>query len=228
MAASTRDDPGAYVVSFSGNGTLHGVIKLGRFSPYQLVVFPSGRFLVSGTQGPQHTVPITAIFESSGKQLKTIYEPEDEEFRKKAAGHDSDYFSVELNYDNRAVWEGDAALGSDGNAYLLRAVSPALIYVISPEGEVLRKLHVESPEFGLRPRSLKAAPGRLAIAFTQEHWTMGFTRVVDLRGNVIATYSADDKTIYPGLPGCYTPPTFRYVFAEDGNGKVSLQEAKPE
>lgn len=40
---------------------------------------------------------------------------------------------------------------------------------------------------------LRYSLGRLAIDFLRKNSSIGATRVVDLQGNAIATYSADDK-----------------------------------
>lgn len=149
-AAWSNANRAIYVVEFSSDQTLKGIVRLDAefFMPYQIAVFKSGEFLLSGTLansgGYQHT-PFTAVFASDGRVIKRVYETEDEELKQKAERKDPSVESQLTESGNTAVWHGDVALGSDGNAYLLRATSPALIYVISPKGEVIRKLRVESP-----------------------------------------------------------------------------------
>jgi hypothetical protein len=95
--------------------------------------------------------------------VKEIYEPEDEEARLKAENGDTAY--TRSNAGNRFVGFGDVAAGSDGNVYLLRGTSPALVYVVSPAGQVLRKLHIDPGTPDFVAGEIKLHAGRLAIGF---------------------------------------------------------------
>jgi len=118
-------------------------------------------------------------------------------------------------------------LGSDGNAYLLRATSPALIYVISANGEVVRKLRIDSPGPGLLPRHMKAAPGRLAISFLEGQYSnLDVVTIIDLNGHVIANYVGESKGAYAGLSGCYVPPSFTFI-SKDDRGTLRITRAEP-
>jgi len=168
-----------------------------------LAVFKSGEFLVVGLTGtvdvpaPHLRTPFTAVFAASGQLVKKIYEPEDEDARKKAEGGDPKYLLCCGDSGNEFVgWNADVVSGSDGNVYLLHGTSPPLIYAISPTGEVLRKLQISSPP-DLIANSIKSYGGRLAIGF---HWLgevpQSLIKVIDVNGNSIADYqvteAADD------------------------------------
>jgi len=217
-----------HVLEFSSNASLTSDVTLDvdpPVFPYQIAVFRSGEMLLSGLHGRHLYTPFTAVFDSRGKLIKKIYEPEDEDSRNRIESGDNTLIT-DAGTGNNFVYEGDVALGSDGNVYLLRSISPALIYVISPTGEVTRKLRIDSPAPGLVAQRVRAAPGRLAISFLEHNSTVGRTKVVDFQGNSVVDYMTDDLKIYPGLPGCYTPHGFIFV-DDDGADHVYLRKAEP-
>jgi hypothetical protein len=213
--AGFMPDSAVYVAEFANSGSLKSKIRLSStgFVPYQIVAFRSGEFLLSGTTGLSNGYrPFTGVFDAHGKLVKEIYEPEDEDSRRRAEAGEPDFVPDGTNSGNAFVWHGDAALGSDGNAYLLRAASPALIYVISPKGQVVRKLRIDAPDAGLVAESIESAHGKLAISFLNRGMITGTLKVVDLQGASIATYSSDNLRT-PGLPGCYVSGGF--IFLDD-------------
>jgi hypothetical protein len=215
-----------YVVSYSSDGSLRSKAKLDAefFVPYQIAVFPSGELLVSGINGPYNRTPVTAVFTADGKLIKQIYEPEDEDGRKRADAGEAGFRPADMESSNDFVVRGDAELGSDGNVYLLRAGSPALIYVISAKGEIQRKLRIPSPDSGLTAERLKSAPGSLAISFLRPGMNTGTIEVVDFKGRHVATLASSDQRMYPGLLGCYSPKGFTFLSLEEG-GNVRIATA---
>jgi hypothetical protein len=228
QAARSESDHAVYVVSYSPNGALQSKVKLDGdfFIPYQIAVFKSGEMLISGINGPYNRTPSTAVYGANGKLIREIYEPEDEDARKRAQAGEPGFRPDNIDSSNDFVVRGDAALGSDGNAYLLRAASPALIFVISPKGEVVRKLRIEPPEPALWAGRLKSAPGTLAISFLQKGTNVGVIEVVDYLGNPTATYAASDGRMYAGLLGCYSPKRFTFLSLAAGDG-LHLNTAEP-
>lgn len=227
--AGFMPDGAVYVVEFAAGGSLKSKIRLEStgFIPYQITAFKSGEFLLSGTAGLSNGHrPFTGVFDASGKLIKEIYEPEDEDSRRRAEAGELDFVPDGTNSGNAFVWHGDAALGSDGNAYLLRAASPALVYVISPKGEVVRKLRIDPPDAGLVAESIKpGAAGKLAISFLNRGMITGMIKVVDLQGAFIANYSSDNVRT-PGLPGCYVSSGFIYL-DDDPDHNLYLRRAEP-
>lgn len=136
QAARSDSERAVYVVVYSADGLLRSKVRMEGefFIPYEIAVFRSGEFLVSGIHGPYNRTPFTAMYGGNGKLIKEIYEPEDEDARKRAEAGEPGFRPDSIDSSNDFVVRGEAALGSDGNAYLLRASSPALIYVISPKG----------------------------------------------------------------------------------------------
>jgi len=198
------------------------------FLPYQIVVFTTGDFLLSGIRGADKMRPYTAVFNSAGKLITSIYEAEDAELKQKTEDSKTHVaFSNAPQYGNSFVTSGDAVLGSDGNAYLLRAGDPALIYVISNKGEVLRKLKVAAPSPGLVAERLKASSGNLAVIFLERDMNRGFSIITDDRGRVLSSIEGDDLRMLPGLLACYKNHDFTFIgFDDDGNPQINRAELK--
>ncbi len=187
-----------FVVEFAPDGSVKAKTKLltgSIMQPWHLGVFKSGEYLLTATTGEDNLIPFTAVFTADGKLKKKIYEPEDEEARQRSSPADWSG-GVHVGHGGNGgtdfVSFGDIAAGSDGNMYLLHGTaSPALVYVISPVGDVVRKLRIDIGDSGLVTRSIKSYNGRLAIQF--DKWFDIDTRqnlieVTDLEGNPIAEY----------------------------------------
>jgi hypothetical protein len=214
QAERTRD--GIYAVEFAKDGSVKSTTKLEtdpRLDPWQLAVFKAGGFLLTGLTGRDRRTPYTAVFDANGKLVKKIYEPEDEEARLKAESVDIEY--TNSNVGNRFVGLGDVATAEDGNAYLLRGTPPTLVYLISPAGEVVRKLHIDAGDPDFVAGDIKSYGGRLAIGF---HGPNNLVLETDLEGKTIASYAVDRHK--PDLPplACFGSSgfTFATVYAEKG------------
>ena len=81
--------------------------------------------------------------------------------------------------------------------------SPALIYVISPAGDVIRKLRIDAGDPDLVARRIRSHAGRLAIQF--DRWSAPDSQesviiVTDLRGNPTVGYKmgavVDGENVY--------------------------------
>jgi hypothetical protein len=229
QAARSESERSVYLVSYLPDGTLKSRVRLDAtfFIPYQLAVFRSGEFLVSGIHGPYNRTPYTAVFSADGRLIREIYEPEDEDARKRAEAGFPGFRPESMESSNDFVTHGDAALGSDGNAYLLRSGSPALIYVISSRGDIVRKLRVGSVDSELVAGGVKSDSGELAISFLRERSNAGLLEIVDYRGDLTATYVSDDSSTYPGLLACYGPNRLVFVNLESGaRWRLTMAEPK--
>ncbi len=186
---------GVYVVEFAPDGSVRTKTKLATGSsttPWLLAVFKSGEYLLTATTGMNNLTPFTAVFAADGRLVKKIYEPEDEEARLKASPADWDSRPIGAIGGADFVSRGDVAAGSDGNVYLMHGTaSPALVYVISPAGDVVRKLRIDAGDPDLLARSIKFYAGRLAIEFDRWFNFDGHQNVIkltNLEGNSIADY----------------------------------------
>jgi hypothetical protein len=228
QVARSESDRAVYIVSYSPDGSLRSKSRLEAefFVPYKVAVFRSGELLVSGIHGSYNRTPFTAVYSGAGKLIREIYEPEDEDSRKRAEAGEPGFRPDSMESSNDFVVRGDALLGSDGNVYLLRAASPALIYVISPKGEIVRKLRVASPDSGLSAERLRSAPGMLAISFLRKGRNTGMIEVVDYEGHQVATYAPNDSRMHPGLLGCYSQKGFTFLSLAEGEN-LRLTTAQP-
>lgn len=204
------------VLEFSSDGSFKSKIELdmGYFYPYQIAVFKSGELLLSGMDKDQ-IAPVIAVFDSGGKLIKKVSLPE--RILTEAARVSA----------NSAVSHGEITAGSDGNMYLMRSSSPAVIYVISPTGDIVRTLQIGPADPQWVAISIVSAPERLAVAFYRPamHNTM-LIRVTDLEGNEIATYQSEDSRIQASYLGCYVPPRFQF-FSARYPGTGFLYSAEP-
>lgn len=210
-----------YVVERAQNGSVESETKLEtgsdfsskyfRGSVFHLAVFKSGEYLLAGTTGKDGhgRTPYTAVFAADGRLVKAIHEPEDEEARQKADLGDLDYAPDHVG--NRFVSLGDVAAGSDGNVYVLRATprgALTLIYVISPSGDIVRKLRIDAGDNDLVARSIRSYSGRLAIGFGSRIQIGPYrVKIVDLQGNSVGDYSVAYSEAFVGDEGldlaCY-------------------------
>lgn len=229
QAAWTRDGT-IYVISFAKDGSSKSKtrIQTDSFLPYQLAVFKSGEFLLSGTKGKDGHTPFTAVFSSDGKLLKEVTEPEDEDLAKKAESGE-DYVSANgATFANSAVEFGDAVSGSDGNVYLMRATSPAQIYVVSPHGEIVRKLRIDPGRSGYVAHTIRAAKDGIAITFGIP-WEKADTiiKMVGYSGDPIATYESTEQSLNPMLFACFAQGSFTFLATSRDNAVyVETVEAK--
>jgi hypothetical protein len=216
MAVDARS--GIYVEEFARDGSVRAKTKLQVDSDVQawlLAVFKSGEYLLVGLTGRGLHTPFTAVFAPDGRLVKTIYEPEDEEARQHAEVGGWKF-----------VMLGEATVGADGNVYLLHGVSTPLVYVISPSGDVIRKLRIETGHPGLTARGIKFFAGRLAIRFDGPTDSgQQLIKVIDTEGKSIADYEVGSKEVNSLALACYDAEGFTLV-SESAESKLYLLKAK--
>jgi hypothetical protein len=233
------------VVQFGHDGSVKARTKLeldvqsAQVQAWQLTVFKSGEYLLAGltlkdpngqfpegwaASGLHYHTPFTAIFGADGRIIKKIYEPEDEESRERSETGDPAYASQITYEGNNFVTLGDAAIGPDGNAYLLRGGPAPMIYVISPKGEVVRKLRIDAGDPNEAPHlaqgSIRFYDGRLVIGFG------GRIAIIDLKGSPVASYKVAADGLEDGALSlaCYNSHGLSMIGAD--KAKLSLLKAK--
>jgi hypothetical protein len=166
LAVAERNSPNIRVVKFTAEGKYESEVLLSGpfFTPYQLAVFPSGELLLSGIADGRINRGVTAIYGKTGRFIKELILDGDAEIDRAVEIGDS-RFAMSPGEGNQAISSGEALVGDDGNAYLLRSVSPANVYVISPSGEVVRKLTVEPATIGDVPLKMQLSKGKLVLGF---------------------------------------------------------------
>ena len=212
---------GLYVVEFTNDGSMKAPVRLQIdffLIPFHFAVFPSGEYLVVGLTGtisqrPDLHTPFTAVFAADGRLVKKIYEPEDENARQRGEAGDSLHGRYTSTGNEFIGWDADVTSGSDGNVYLLHGFSPSLIYVISPKGDVVRKLQIDTANPELAANSIKFHAGRLAVGYS---WLgdvpQNLIKVIDLEGNSVADYEVHEgpKDSDPIL-ACYNSDGFTLI-----------------
>ena len=167
---------GMRLVRFAADGGLESRVKLEgptvpTILPYQMAAFLSGEILVSGLENCRSRrclgafKSFTAIYGASGNLIKRLSIPQDDEIDAAAEIGDSRYASGPM-FGNRAVAGGKARLGDDGNVYLMRSTSPAIVYVISSSGDLVRILQIQPAREGWASVDMQVSHERIAIEFS--------------------------------------------------------------
>jgi hypothetical protein len=220
--------PRIYVIHFSSDGSLSPPVRLDAdFEPYQFAPFPSGNLLVSGRHrdlGDKTDVgrPVTAVFSADGRLLATLsFEPlpGPAETLGKSAGKLAAKAPVDTQKPAPGLDLSEAEAGADGNIYALRRSSPALVYVISPAGKILRTLKVRAPAAGVMPDAFHLSKNRMAISFWNDHDQSRVLVISDAQtGQEIASYSGAAE---PGESfACYSADDAVFTFLHLGEGNT--------
>ncbi len=220
-----------YVFTYKSDGTFKSAIKLDPgfpWMPSKLGVFPSGQMLIAGSEYDKDRGaamwPFSGIFAPDGSLLKEVKLEDDETLHDMAVAGDARVSEHENPQGNRAVDLSQIEMAADGNGYLMRWTNPAIIYAISPGGEVLRRLKIDSGELAFYPRTLHIFQNRIAILFIEPNTFEKVMKIVDLEGRELATYderraNGKPQAMLTGAFYCYTENPTRFVFlgANDDN-----------
>ncbi len=227
---ATRSDRS--VLTFAKDGTFKSKTKLefGKpFIPYQLAAFSSGEFLISGMKpegsGPGGVKkPFTGIFDAGGKLVKRVSLQDDDAIHEAAQRGDSNYTNeLHPGRTNRTVSMGAVVGSSDGNVYLMRRTSPAIIYAVSAAGSVVRRMSVDPGDPLMLPVGMQGAEGKLAIMFWDRATKESLFKVVETHtGDVVATYRGKHLLAFT----CYSLPQ-RFTFLTTRKGKLAFDHAEP-
>jgi len=213
-----------YVFTYKPDGTFKSAIKLNPGFPWipsKVAVFPSGKMLISGSEYDKDRGaamwPFTGIFASDGGLLKEVKLEDDETLHDMAAVGDVRVSVPEIPQSNKAVAQTQIEMAADGNGYLMRWTNPAIIYAISPGGEVVRRLKIDPGESDYYPRTLHIFQTRIAILFIEPNTFEKIMKIVDLEGHEVATYdehkaNGKPQALLTGAFYCYTENPTRFVF----------------
>jgi hypothetical protein len=158
-----------YLAEFSSKGDFEGLteIKTAQIPDSksvdlaQLVALPNQRFFITGvaTVKKGRERPLNAIYTSDGSLIKVVDLKGDLEVTKETDPRGA------VNDLREPIETGSCEQGDDGNAYVMRAGSPARVFVIDPGGNVLRTVIVDPPIEKSVPDTFKVHQGKLAIQF---------------------------------------------------------------
>jgi hypothetical protein len=242
MWVGSRTEVTRYVLIFKADGSYKENIKLQPGFPWvpaSIAVFPNGNLLMTGQEyvkdPAQPMLPFTAIFRSDGKLLKEINLEDDQRLQDLATARDPKVTSPYAPMSNRSVAWGRMAAAKDGNIYIMRWLSPAIFYAVSPGGEVVRRFTVDpgSPDF--MPIQMHISGNRIAVLFRKPQTNEKIMKIVDLDGNDLSTYDElrDNGKAKLGPVGlafaCYhsNPEWFTFLTTDDTHRiKLTKVEAR--
>lgn len=227
-----------YALVFGTDGKYKRKIKLDPgfpWAPGPFAVFANGSLLMTGQEYDRDVrrpmFPFTGIFRSDGRLLKEVSLEDDGRIHKMAEARDPKLTSAAVPDSNRAVAWGHVKPAKDGNLYIMRWLSPAVIYVVSPGAEVVRRLSVDPGSPRLMPVTMHISGNRIAILFRDEGSKEQIMKVVDLNGEEFATYlaSGGDEKAQPGPAfACYLGATGRFLFlSADEEHRVLFRIVEP-
>jgi hypothetical protein len=212
--------PEIYVLHFSSDGAMSTPIRLDAdFQPYQFAAFADGNLLASGFQrdsenksAPQRAY--TAVFSADGRLLTQLsFE------RPPTFGHAPSKALIKEPQATAPTLDlSDAEPALDGNIYALRRSSPAVVYVISSAGKIIRTLTIKAPAPGVMANTIHVSANRMAISFWDDSNNHQTLVVADTQtGRRIVTYS-DPSGLGPSF-ACYSANegTFTFLHLGDRN-----------
>ena len=229
--------PRIYVLHFSSDGSPSSPTRLDAdFEVYTFAAFASGNFLLSGVQRDVQNKNdrgrnFTAVFSADGRELAQLSFQEPQ--RSTKAGKKSDgggrqqgaRKDAQKGTQNDAEKPAptldlaDAEVGSDGNLYVMRPSSPALVYVIAPSGRIMQTLKVAAPLPGAVPSGFHVSGNRLAISFWNAAGEGQTVVVADAQtGREVASY--DDVTGLGTSFACYAANEGVFTFLKLGEGNA--------
>jgi hypothetical protein len=228
----SRRAPDNYILRYRSDGTLDHKTKLdAKFLPSgSFVVFPSGEILVSAIEvatgvGQPPSTPFTALFDQNGVLVKKISAKEDDWITKAIEARDTTKVLPSKGA-NPAVAMGQALIGSDGNAYVMRETLPAVVYVISSGGSLVRTLTLSSGDPPKFPSIMLENRGRLAIIFQNSgpNEQPRLKLFETGKGKEIETVNIQPQ--FGVGAACFNPPNFTFVRVEDGKFVFTMAQAR--
>jgi len=220
IAQSGGLKPRIYVLRFSSDGSPSSPTLLDAdLEVYTFAAFADGNFLVSGVKRDVQNKNdrgrnFTAVFSADGRELAQLSFQAPEESAKASAGkaNTSDGEKATPGLDL-----AEAEVGSDGNLYVMRFSSPALVYVIGPSGKIIKTIKVSSRLPGASPSAFHLSGNRLALSFWNEESQRQTVVVADAQtGRKIASY-ADPTGLGPSF-ACYSANDGVFTFLKLGEG----------
>jgi hypothetical protein len=95
--------------------------------------------------------------------------------------------------------------------YLMRGLSPAIIYALTAGGEVAKEFHIGRDDPDFHPVSMQVAGNRIAVLFFNPAAQKIVLETSDLEGHHLATYDGFEGDIGISFV-CYSPIRERFTF----------------
>ena len=227
IAQSGVSNPQIYVLHFGSDGAPSSSTRLDAdFEVYTFATFADGNFLLSGMKRDVSNKNdrgrnFTAVFSADGRELAQLsFTPPSETAKGSATSHAKGAQELASKDADKTVPMldlADAESGSDGYLYVMRASSPAVVYVIASSGKIMQMLKVAAPAAGAVPSAFHVSGNRLAISFWNEKSQSQTVVVADAQtGERIATYA--DPEGFGNLFACYSANDGVFTFLKLGEG----------
>ena len=226
--------PRIYVLHFSSDGSPASPTRLDAdFEVYTFAAFADGNFLVSGVRRDVQNKNdrgrnFTAVFSADGRELAQLtFQSQGTAKAESKAGAGASQKeaakAAQKQIQNDAEKPApmldlaDAEVGSDGNLYVMRDSSPALVYVIASSGKILKTLKIAAALPGGVPSAFHVSGNRLAISFWNEESKRQMVVVADAQtGRKIASYG--DSAGLGAAFACYAANDGVFTFLKLGEG----------
>ncbi|HUE50981.1 MAG TPA: hypothetical protein VMO80_01465 [Terriglobales bacterium] len=232
VAQSGVSKPRIYVLHFSSDGSPASPTLLeADFEVYTFAAFANGNYLVSGVKRDvqdrnDRGRNFTAVFSADGREVAQLSFPEADGTAKvraksNAGGRQNARKNAEKDPEKPAptLDLADAEAGSDGNLYVMRGSSPALIYVIAATGTIVQALKIAAPVPGGVPSAFHLSGNRLAISFWNEEKQSQTVIIADAQtGRKIGSYA--DATGVGTSFACYSANDGVFTFLKLGEGNA--------
>jgi len=233
IAQSGIVKPQIYVLHFLSDGTASTPVRLDAdLEVYSFAAFADGDFLVSGVRRDgldkkYAARNFTAVFSADGRELVqlTFQEPQNSASSQAKSGATTPKDAI----DTPVILDvSDAEPGNDGNLYVMRRSSPAVVYVIAPSGKTMRTIKVSSPLGEAAPTGFHVSENRLAISFWNEASESQTVVIADAQtGRKIASYG-DPGGLGPAF-ACYSANEGVFTFLKLGDGNtLDVTRAEPQ
>ena len=218
--------PRIYVLHFSSDGSPSSPTLLDAdFEVYTFAAFVTGNFLLSGVRRDLQNKNdrgrnFTAVFSGDGRELAQVSFDEPRAGSAKA-GAKASAGGAQTQAEKPAPMLdlADAEAGSDGNLYVLHGSSPALVYVIAPNGKIMQTITVAAPLAGAVPSGFHVSGNRLAISFSNEEEQSQTVVVADAQtGRKIESYA--DATGMGTSFACYSANEGVFTFLRLGEANA--------
>ncbi len=224
IAQSGGLKPRIYVLRFSSDGSPSSPTLLDAdFEVYTFAASADGNFLVSGVKRDVQNKNdrgrnFTAVFSADGRELAQLsFQAPQQAAKASARKANTGVLLAVAEKATPGLDLAEAEAGSDGNLYVMRFSSPALVYVIAPSGKIMKTIKVSSPLPGAVPSAFHLSGNRLALSFWNDENQSQTVVVADAQtGRKIASYS-DPTGLGPSF-ACYSANDGVFTFLRLGEG----------
>jgi hypothetical protein len=228
--------PQIYVLHYSSDGSASSPVRLDAdFEVYSFAAFAEGNFLASGmdrdvTSSRDRGKAVTAVFSADGRRLGAVSFAHPPHSNKTATGGaaTSGGAPKQLAWPDSSPEDATTPLldlslaqtASDGNVYVLHPGSPAVVYVISPDGNVERALKLKTDSGDdIFASAFHVSGNRLAVTLSRGKSAAQTIVVMDAQtGQPFARYSVS-VDVGP-MFACYSANESSFTFLNLGEGNT--------